>query len=102
MYSNLLILIVVIALVVRAFLKEEHRQRSTDLIKHLSFFALSWGFLGLFIGLIGAFDSIEMASDVSSGVLAAGLKVGLLAPSFGIVVFSIARLGLIALALKKQ
>ena len=102
MYTNLILLIVCIILIIRAFLKDELKEKSVQLVKHISLFGLVWGFLGLFIGLIGAFDSIEMATDVSSGVLASGLKIGLLAPSFGMVVFLIARVGIIALAMKKK
>ena len=90
------------ALTVKAFLSKESNEKTIHLIKHVSLFALVWGFLGLFIGLIGAFDAMSSVNDISTGVLAAGLKIGLLSPSFGIVVFLIARLGIIALTLTKK
>ncbi len=102
MYTNLVLLIVCIALIILVLLKGDATGKITELIKHISLFSLVWGFLGLFIGLISAFDSISMTSDVSSGVLADGLKIGLLAPTFGIFIFAAARLGIIILTLKKK
>ena len=52
--------------------------------------------------MIEGMDAIASVNDVSSGVLAAGIKISLLSPSFGILVFLIARLGIIALILKKK
>ncbi|TVZ55822.1 hypothetical protein OD91_1090 [Lutibacter sp. Hel_I_33_5] len=102
MYPTLLMLIICIALIVKAFLKGDATGKTVSLIKHISLFVLVWGFLGLFIGLIGAFDSIQMANEISSGVLAGGLKIGLLSPSFGMLTFLVARLGIIGLIFKEK
>ena len=86
----------------KGLLKGDANNKLQKLISSISLFALVWGFLGHFIGMIGGMDAISSANDISSGVLAAGIKISLLSPSFGIVVFLIARLGIIALILKEK
>ena len=44
------------------------------------------GFMGTVIGMIGAFDAIAVANDISPGVVAVGIKVALLTTVFGLVV----------------
>ena len=44
------------------------------------------GFMGTVIGMIGAFDSIQAAGDISPSVVAGGIKVALLTTVFGLVV----------------
>ena len=44
------------------------------------------GFMGTVIGMIGAFDSIAVANDISPAVVATGIKVALLTTVFGLVV----------------
>lgn len=102
MYTTLVALIICIVLISKAFLKGDKNGKTLELIKSISLFALVWGFLGMMIGLIGAFDAISMAEGVSHQVLAAGLKIGLLAPSFGMFTFLVARLGIIGLILKEK
>ena len=103
MYTILLALLVCIALIGLTLLKGDANGLRVSLIKHLSLFALVWGCLGLFIGLISAFDAISSINgDIATPVLADGLKIGLLSPSFGMVAFLIARVGLIAVTLKKK
>ena len=101
MYPMLLILIICIALIAKAFFKGDTDGKVVLLIKHISLFALVFGFFGFMFGMIGAFDLIAKASDISADVLAGGLKIGLLSPSFGMFIFLVARLALIGLALKK-
>ena len=43
------------------------------------------GFMGTVIGMIGAFDSIQAAGDISPTVVAGGIKVALLTTVFGLV-----------------
>ncbi len=103
MYTTLIALIISVVLIALILLKGDADGIKTNLVKHISLFVLVWGFLGLFIGLITAFDSISsMDGDIATPVLAGGLKIGLLSPSFGIVAFLIARVGLIAITLKKK
>lgn len=44
------------------------------------------GFLGTVVGMVGAFDAIEMAGDISPTVVAGGIKVALLTTIFGLIV----------------
>lgn len=96
-YPTFAMLIICIALIVKALIKGDAEGKTRKLISHISLFALVWGFLGQMIGLIGAFDSIQVAGDISPSVLAAGLKIALLSPVFGMIVFLIARAGIIVL-----
>ena len=102
MYSNLLILITCIIMIIMAFLNSEKSDKIIEIVKHLSLFGLVWGYLGFFVGMIQAFDTIAIANDIAPGVLAGGLKIGLLSPSFGMIVFLVARLGIIGLRVKKK
>ena len=43
------------------------------------------GFMGTVIGMIGAFDAIEAAGDISPSLVAGGIKVALLTTVFGLV-----------------
>ena len=44
------------------------------------------GFMGTVIGMIGAFDAIAVANDISPAVVAGGIKVALLTTVFGLIV----------------
>lgn len=101
-YPTLLMLIICVVLFVMALLKGDEQNKKQKLISHISLFALVWGFLGQFIGLIGAFDAIEAAGDIAPSILAGGLKIALLSPVFGMVAFLIGRLEIVILtAIKK-
>lgn len=102
MYPLFVILLFCIGLSIYAFLKGDPTDKKRKLLSSVSLFALVWGFLGHLIGMIGAMDSVSVAKGVSTSVLATGLKIGLLSPVFGMVVFLIARIGIIALILKKK
>ncbi|MBJ2174021.1 MotA/TolQ/ExbB proton channel family protein [Aureibaculum sp. A20] len=102
MYPLLLILILVIVLIVKGLLKKEYSEKTIKLISSITLFALVWGFLGQLIGMIGGFDAIDSIDTISPAVLAGGLKISLLPPVFGTVVFLIGRLGIIALTWIKK
>ena len=68
--------------------KEETRKRLTYL-KSFGAFAVVLGFLGQMIGLFAAFEAIEGAMDISPAILAGGLKVSIIAPIYGMVIFLI-------------
>jgi hypothetical protein len=102
MYTLLITLIICIGLIVKALLKGDENGKTQKLIASVSLFALVWGFLGQIIGLITAFDFIQSFGNVKPEIIAGGIKVASLAPAFGMVVFLIARLGIIALILKKK
>ena len=44
------------------------------------------GFMGTVIGMIGAFDAIEIAGDISPTLVAGGIKVALITTVFGLIV----------------
>ena len=44
------------------------------------------GFLGTVVGMIQAFDAIEIAGDISPSLVAGGIKVALLTTVFGLIV----------------
>ncbi|MPM64793.1 hypothetical protein SDC9_111682 [bioreactor metagenome] len=44
------------------------------------------GFLGTVIGMIGAFDAIEAAGDISPNLVAGGIKVALITTVTGLIV----------------
>ena len=54
--------------------------------------APSLGFLGTVIGMIGAFDAIEAAGDISPNVVAGGMKVALITTVAGLIVAIILQL----------
>ncbi|WP_298368199.1 MotA/TolQ/ExbB proton channel family protein [uncultured Lutibacter sp.] len=102
MYTTLFILIVIIALLIRGFVKPTTRDKTVTVVSSISLFVLVWGFLGQMIGLITAFDAIQAMGDVSPSILAGGLKVAILSPLFGMIVFLIARIGIIILNILKK
>ncbi len=96
-YPILILLFVMIALFIKALLKEKDFSKTISLIKSISWFTIAWGFLGRTFGLIVAFDNVEAAGDLTPSLLADGLKMALINPMFAISVFIIARLGIIYL-----
>lgn len=102
MYPLFIMMLLCIGLSILAFLKGDATEKLQKMVHHIGLFALVWGFLGQMIGLIVAFDSISSVGSVSPGVLAGGLKVALLCPTYGMFIFLIARLGIISLTLKKK
>lgn len=103
MYPILFLLMLCIGIGIVAYLKGDENGRKKNLISHVSLFTLVWGFLGMMIGLIEAFDAISMPNnDVAMSILAGGLKIGLLCPTFGLFAFLIGRLLIIGLFLKEK
>ncbi|MDF1570406.1 MAG: MotA/TolQ/ExbB proton channel family protein [Bacteroidales bacterium] len=96
--TGLLFIILVIAvfylvIIVRKDYKnlEEARKR-LRYIKSIGLFALVTGILGQMIGLFMAFTAIEQAMDVSPAIMAGGLKVSMIAPMYGMVIFLVSYL----------
>jgi biopolymer transport protein ExbB/TolQ len=72
--------------------KKEDLVKSKSRLKHIKTigtFALITGILGQLIGLIGAFDAIELAGEVQQGILAGGLKVSTIPSIYGILIYMI-------------
>ncbi len=101
-YPLFILLFLVIALAVRAFLSDTPGEKSINLLKHLGWFAVAWGFLGRTFGLIKAFDMVAAQGELTPRLMADGLKMAILNPLFGISVFILARIGIILLVLLKK
>jgi len=72
-------------------------RKMTRLASDLSLLGLVLGFLGSILGMITAFDAMELGGLVSSEILAAGLKVSFLTTLFGSITFILVRIGIIFL-----
>ena len=61
-------------------------------IKSLGLFAFVTGFMGQLMGLYNAFGAVERAMDISPAILAGGLKVSMITPIYGALIFVISYL----------
>lgn len=102
MIPILLVLLSVVILLVIALLGKKGARSTSELIGHLSLFALMWGLLGSTLGLITAFDAIEGSGNISQPMMAGGLKVALLCTVFGLFCFVISRIAMLILTIKAQ
>ena len=59
------------------------------ILKEFGLAALAFGFLGQLIGLLGAFEAIEVAGGVSQSILAGGLKVSSITSIYGLLIYCI-------------
>ncbi len=96
-YPILIFLLTIIALFILEFFKPGDRDKTVSLIKHISWLAVAWGFLGRTFGLIKAFDLVAAQGELTPRLLAGGLKMALVDPLFGIFVFIVARVLIITL-----
>jgi len=95
-FPILFLLILIIILIVKGFL-EQNKSKTISLISSIGLFTVAWGVFGQTIGLIEAFDAIEAAGDISTSLIAGGLKVSLITTVFGTFTFLVSRLGIIVL-----
>ncbi len=102
MVPLMLFIFLIVILCVLALRKVETREKYSKLISHVSLFALVWGFLGSTLGLIQGFDAIQSVDDISSGMMAGGLKIALLTTLFGLITFLIGRFCMILITLKSK
>ena len=72
----------------------EKSLKMQSLVRSSSLLGLVFGLFGTVVGLITAFDSIDASKNISSEMIAGGIKVALLTSLFGIVTFLLARIGL--------
>lgn len=96
-YIILLTFFVLIGLFVRGILMKGEKYKTIELMKQINWFAVAWGFLGRVFGLIMIFDKVQAMGDVAPSVFADGLKIALIAPLCGILVFALTRLGIVVL-----
>jgi len=92
-------LLLVLYLVVRSImvLKKNNAalQKNVSLLSSIGLFTLVWGMLGQLIGLVSAFDQIESLGEISTVMLAGGLKISALPTIFGAIVFVTSRVAII-------
>ena len=97
----LLVLLIVIIILFAKGLKN-NTEKTHKLINSLALFSFVFGVLGFVIGMLGALDDISHANNVAPQVLAGGFKIGLLSPTFGMVIFLIGKLFTIILTSMKK
>jgi len=67
-------------------------RKKLSYIKSLGLFSLVTGILGQMIGLYSAFTAIEKAQDISPAIMMGGLKVSMIVPMYGMVIFLVSYL----------
>jgi len=102
MYPMVAVLFIVIGLFIYAIIKKDKYEQSIEYLKSLGWLTAAWGLLGHTIGLIMGFDAIATAQDIAPSILAGGLKVALLTPLMGAIVFIVARIEIIVLLILKK
>ena len=85
MVPLLALLIVIIILFAKGL--KNNTEKTHKLINSLALFSFVFGVLGFVIGMLGALDDISHANNIAPQVLAGGFKIGLLSPTFGMVIF---------------
>jgi len=96
----LALLITVIVLIFKGF--KNNTTKNIQLLKSIGLFALAFSFLYFLKEMLSALEMIAIANSVSAGVLATGFRYALIIPTFGLILFLIARLGVIALLWKQK
>ena len=66
--------------------------RNVSLIKEIGLFAFIIGLLGSVLDLMGMFQAIEMAGDIHPGLMAAGLKITFIPPTYGLMIYALSLL----------
>ena len=98
----LLILLIIIVILFYKGIKD-NTEKTRKLINAFALFSFVFGVLGFVIGLLVALEALSATNnDISPAILAGGFKVGLLSPTFGMVIFLIGKLFSIVLTWKKK
>ncbi|MBN1184789.1 MAG: MotA/TolQ/ExbB proton channel family protein [Bacteroidales bacterium] len=98
----LICLVIIIALFIKGLMSKANTKKIRTLISSVAWFAVAWGFLGRTLGLIKAFDTIQASGELTPSMVSGGLKMALVGPLVGVIVFLIARLGMIILISKQK
>jgi len=101
-YIIMVLLLLIIALIVKAVLEKDLSKKARSIIASVGWFALAWGYMGRTFGLILAFDNIAAAGEITPAHMAGGLKMALIGPLCGLTAFLVARLGILILQLKSK
>lgn len=101
MVPLLMLLLIIVVLFFQGI--KNNTEKTHKLINAFALFSFVFGVLGFVIGLLGALEALSAnAGDVSPGILAGGFKIGLLSPTFGMVIFLIGKLFTITLTWIKK
>ncbi len=96
MFPILIMLLLVLFLAVKNVLEIRKQgfpsKKYNKLINSVGLLTLVWGVLGQLVGLVAAFDKIELLGEISTPMLAGGLKVSALPTIFGFFVFVVSRI----------
>jgi uncharacterized membrane protein len=82
--------LVLVAILITGYFRKQQRKNAKKLSETILFlgsFALLLGILGQSVGIMAALDAIEAAGDVSFGLMVGGLKVSMIAPMYGFMLF---------------
>ncbi|NQU52224.1 MAG: MotA/TolQ/ExbB proton channel family protein [Bacteroidetes bacterium] len=75
--------------VINVFVKKDFNGSGVNYIVMFGSLAFIVGVLAQAIGLFGAFEAIQEAGDISPGLMAAGFRVSMIAPLYGVLIFII-------------
>ena len=80
------------------YAKHTDPSKLTFAIHHVSLIALVWGMLGTAIGLFYAFGALsQMETVLPFNIIMGGLRVALITALYGMIIFIVARVGLVFL-----
>lgn len=82
-------------------LSSENRMKHFRILKEMGLLALVFGLFSMCISFTGMFAAIEQAGDVSSAVLAGGMKVMMIPVVYGFIIFLLSRVILIGFSWKE-
>ncbi|NOR73700.1 MAG: hypothetical protein GQ525_00925 [Draconibacterium sp.] len=75
--------------IIRVFVKKDYSGKGNSFIIMFGSLAFIFGILGQAIGMFSAFTAIQQAGDISPGLIAGGIRVSMIAPLYGMIVFII-------------
>ncbi|TDQ22860.1 MotA/TolQ/ExbB proton channel family protein [Tenacibaculum caenipelagi] len=103
MFMVPLVVLLGVVIVLFFFGLKNNTEKNSKLIKSISLFSFVFGVLGFVIGMLAALGAIANTNNnIPPQILAGGLKVGLIAPTFGLIIFLLGRLFDIILLWKRE
>lgn len=72
---------------IEILVKKNYQGKGVNYIIMFGSLAFIIGILAQAIGMFGAFEAIQMAGDISPGLIAGGLRVSMIAPLYGLILF---------------
>lgn len=82
--------LVLVAILFLGYMRKQQRKNAKKLSETILFFgsfAFLLGILGQAVGIMQALDAIQVAGDVSFGLMVGGFKVSMIAPMYGFMLF---------------